>query len=210
MAPHGIASEAQSFSDEVGVGSKITDTTRAAVFLDRDGVLNEAIVRDGRPYPPQSIDELVIVRGAETALARLKRLGFVLIVVTNQPDVGRGTQDRDTVDALNVALASRLPIDKFLVCPHDDVDRCECRKPLPGLILRGASELRLDLSSSFMVGDRWKDIAAGQAAGVRTVFIDYHYNERRPAPPAEITVSTISEAADWIGTHYHTVSGEIT
>ena len=169
-----------------------------AVFLDRDGVLNRAIVRDGKPYPPGSLEDLAILPEAAPALARLKALEFLLLVVSNQPDVARGTQDRRQVEIMNAALAGALPIDEFFVCYHDDSAACDCRKPAPGLILRAARRHGVDLSHSFMIGDRWRDVAAGQRAGVRTVFIDYHYDERQPEPPADVTVLNLTEAVDWI------------
>jgi D-glycero-D-manno-heptose 1,7-bisphosphate phosphatase len=182
----------------VGVGRPIATTAARAVFLDRDGVLVRAIVRDGKPYPPQDATDFVIAPEAPAALDRLKALGFRLLVVSNQPDVARGTQTREAVDAMNAALQSALPLDDIAVCFHDDDADCDCRKPNPGLITLGASRYGIDLASSFLVGDRWRDIAAGQRAGVRTVFIDYHYNERRPEPEADATVSSLTEAVDWI------------
>lgn len=171
---------------------------KRAVFLDRDGVVNEAVVRDGKPYPPASVRETVIVRDAESSLLRLKQHGFVLLVVTNQPDVRRGAATEESVSDIHRLLASQLPLDDFFVCYHDDRDRCACRKPLPGLILQGAAAHNIDLTSSFMVGDRWRDIEAGAAAGCRTIFIDRGYNERTPKSAADVNVSSLSEAVDWI------------
>lgn len=168
------------------------------MFLDRDGVLNRAILREGRPYPPKTLNELEVLPGAPEALARLKALGFALIVVTNQPDVARGDQRRDVVEAMNERLSNLLPIDDILVCFHDDADRCECRKPLPGLILQGAAAHDVDLASSFLIGDRWRDVAAGRAAGVTAVFVDYGYAERTLEPGADATVANVTEAVDWI------------
>jgi D-glycero-D-manno-heptose 1,7-bisphosphate phosphatase len=153
---------------------------RRAVFLDRDGVVNAAVVRDGKPYPPSSVAEVRILPGVADALARLKSAGFLLIVVSNQPDVARGTTPRARVEAINAALADALPIDEFRTCFHDDGDACACRKPRPGLLLDAASRWHIDLARSFMVGDRWRDIDAGRRAGCRTVFIDYGYAEPQP------------------------------
>jgi D-glycero-D-manno-heptose 1,7-bisphosphate phosphatase len=169
-----------------------------AVFLDRDGVLNRAIVRDGKPYPPASLAELEIVEGAADGLARLKGLGFLLLVVTNQPDVARGTQSLDAIQAMHDCMRQTLPLDDFLICPHDDADRCQCRKPAPGLIIEAHQRYGVDLSRSFMVGDRWRDIDAGQAAGCRTVFIDQGYRERGPSVPPDARVGSLLEAVDWI------------
>lgn len=177
----------------MGIGS-----LRAAVFLDRDGVLNEAVVRDGKPYPPASAAETRIVEGAPAALAKLKALGLLLIVVTNQPDVSRETQNIATVEAIHARLLRELPVDDFISCFHDDRDDCVCRKPKPGLIRMGAERHGVDPAISFMVGDRWRDIDAGRAAGCRTVWIDRGYRERGPSAPPDAHVASIGEAAEWI------------
>jgi D-glycero-D-manno-heptose 1,7-bisphosphate phosphatase len=171
---------------------------KRAVFLDRDGVLNEAVIRDGKPYPPAAPDEVRIVAGAPEALASLKALGLALIVVTNQPDVARGTQTAATVERIHQQLRAALPVDDFLSCFHDDVDACACRKPKPGLILDGAARHGVDPRRSFMVGDRWRDIDAGYAAGCRTVWIDTGYRERGPSFAPDATVRSIADAAAWI------------
>lgn len=171
--------------------------TQRAVFLDRDGVINRAVVRGGAPRPPSSPSEVEILPGVHEALGRLKAAGFRLIVVTNQPDVSRGVLTRESVEAVNAHLSSRLPIDEIRICWHDDADRCSCRKPKPGMLLDAAREARLDLSSSFMVGDRWRDIGAGRAAGCSTVFIDYGYAETAPEMP-DAKVGSLMQAAEWI------------
>jgi D-glycero-D-manno-heptose 1,7-bisphosphate phosphatase len=168
------------------------------VFLDRDGVINRARVKNGKPYPPATLEELQIFPDAPEALADLRRLGFLLIVVTNQPDVSRGTQRRETVERVNQALASALPLDQILVCYHSGEDGCDCRKPLPGLLVQAARQHRVDLPRSFMVGDRWRDIDAGYNAGCKTVLIDYGYEERGPAQEPAARVKSLREAADWI------------
>ena len=171
---------------------------RRAVFLDRDGVLNEPILRDGRPYPPSGLEELTIVPDARTALAHLKQCGFLLVVVTNQPDVRRGTSAQADVERIQEHLASQLPLDDFFTCYHDDSDHCDCRKPLPGLLLKAAARYGIDLAKSYMVGDRWRDIDAGSAAGCRTVLIDRHYNERKSAAAPDCVVVSLAEACNWI------------
>ena len=173
-------------------------TRRRAVFLDRDGVLNKALVRDGKPYPPGTLAELEVPGGTAAALERLRAAGFLLLVVTNQPDVARGTQTAGAIEEIHAALRAALPVDEFLVCPHDDADGCECRKPKPGLLFEGAARHGVELRGSYMVGDRWRDVEAGQRAGCRTVFIDYGYAERKPSPPADATVPSLTAAADWI------------
>jgi transaldolase len=172
--------------------------TRRAVFLDRDGVINRAIVRGGKPYPPADILQLEVLPGVAQALERLRAAGFRLIVVTNQPDVARGVQTRETVEAIHAELLARgLPLDDFRVCYHDDDDDCACRKPKPGLLLAAAQEEGLDLTSSFLVGDRWRDIEAGKRAGCTTLFIDYRYVELERSQP-DVRVRSLAEAANWI------------
>lgn len=159
---------------------------RPAVFLDRDGVLNEAILREGRPHPPATPDDVVLRPGVPDACARLRAEGFLLLMVTNQPDIARGTTTRAAVDAINDRLVADLGLDAALVCPHDDADGCACRKPAPGLLLDGADRFDVDLSASLMVGDRWRDIAAGEAAGVRTVWVRSTYREEAPTRPDHV------------------------
>ena len=139
-----------------------------------------------------------IVAGVAESLRDLKQAGFLLIVVTNQPDIARGTQDRAAVDAIHHALRKALPLDDFFVCPHDDSDRCDCRKPQSGLLLRAAEKYDIDMSRSFMVGDRWRDVDAGANAGCATVWIDYGYREKLPAAEPSAKVDSIRAAADWI------------
>lgn len=171
---------------------------RPTVFLDRDGVLNRAIVTDGKPLAPTRIEDLEILTGVPEALARLKDAGYDLIVVTNQPDVSRGLMPRAVVDAMHAHLALVLPLDEIRVCLHDDADDCPCRKPKPGLLLEPPTA---DVSRSVLIGDRWRDIDAGRAAGCRaTVLIDYHYAETVPHEP-DVRVASLGEAADWILTH---------
>jgi transaldolase len=179
----------------VALGGEIT-AARRAVFLDRDGVLNAAVVRDGLPYPPASVDEMSVLPGVREACKRLRDAGFLLIVVTNQPDIARGKTAGSTVGAINGALQAQLGLDEICICPHDDVDGCDCRKPRPGLLLAAARRWEIDLSESFMVGDRWRDVEAGRAAGCHTVFIDYGYAERRPSHPDIVSSSLAAAVPD--------------
>ena len=171
--------------------------TGRAVFLDRDGVLNRAIIRDGRPHPPASVGEVEIMPGADQALRRLRQAGFRLVVVTNQPDVARGTQTARGVEAINAALAAALPIDEFRVCCHDDADGCGCRKPAPGMLLDAAAASGLSLQESVLIGDRWRDIEAGRRAGCRAVLLGDGYHERAAIEP-HARAASLTEAADWI------------
>ncbi len=173
---------------------------RRAVFLDRDGILNKAVVRDGKPYPPSRPDDVELVDGIIESCNELKSAGFLLIVVTNQPDVARGTQTKETVEAINARLKAELPIDEFRICFHDDSQECNCRKPKPGLLIDAAGDLDIDINDSFLIGDRWKDIEAGNLAGCTTVFVDYEYMERKPSSP-DCLVHSLREATKWILEH---------
>jgi D-glycero-D-manno-heptose 1,7-bisphosphate phosphatase len=172
-------------------------TTRRGVFLDRDGVLNAAVVRSGRPCPPDGPEHAVRLPGVEDACSRLAAAGLVLVVVTNQPDVARGTCTLTEVEAINSSVTHGLPITDVLVCPHDDADDCRCRKPRPGMLLEAAERWRLDLRASVTVGDRWRDIEAGHRAGTRTIFVDHGYAEERSVASDHV-VSSLSEATDLI------------
>jgi D-sedoheptulose 7-phosphate isomerase len=171
---------------------------RRAVFLDRDGVINRTFVRDGKPFPPTTLQELEVLPGVPEALLELKQHGYKLLVVTNQPDVARGKQSRQMVDAMHQVLSARLPLDEILVCYHTDQDKCDCRKPMPGMLLEAAKKHNIDLAASFMVGDRWRDMEAGYNAGCKTILIDYGYSERSPAHAPDLRVGSLREAADWI------------
>jgi D-glycero-D-manno-heptose 1,7-bisphosphate phosphatase len=170
---------------------------RRAVFLDRDGVINRVTLRNGKPYPPNSVAALDILPGVHEALLRLKNAGFMLIVVSNQPDVARGTTTREAVETIHERLADSLPIDRFMVCYHDTSDNCDCRKPRPGMLLASAKELLIDLTKSYMVGDRWRDIEAGNRAGCKTLFIDSGYLEESPHG-YDFRVASLLEAASII------------
>ncbi|HUI05178.1 MAG TPA: HAD family hydrolase [Acidimicrobiales bacterium] len=180
-----------------GAGADAPGVRRPAVFLDRDGVLNEPLVRHGRPFSPRRPDELVVVPGVPDACARLRARGLVLVVVTNQPDVARGLQSAQDVAAINARLRAAIALDAVYVCPHDDADACPCRKPKPGMLLAAAGDLDLDLPRSFMVGDRWSDIEAGRSAGCRTVYIDRGYQEPRPTAFDHAVEDPVG-ALDWV------------
>jgi D-glycero-D-manno-heptose 1,7-bisphosphate phosphatase len=167
---------------------------RRAVFLDRDGVINRSAIRNGKPHAPESVEEMEILEGVGEALASLRNAGFLNIVVTNQPDVASGKLKVETVEIMHRRLRNELALDDIKVCCHDDADGCECRKPKPGMLLQAAREFGIDLAESFMVGDRWRDVAAGQAAGCANFFLDYGYSERRPDPPY-IAVKSLAEAS---------------
>lgn len=169
-----------------------------AIFLDRDGVINAAIIKNGKPYPPSSLHELIIPLDVPDALKQLKSAGFMLICVTNQPDVARGTTPLSLVEAINKEIMKSCSIDEIRVCYHDDKDACQCRKPLPGLLLDAAYDYSLNLNQSFMIGDRWKDIEAGQRAGCKTIWIDQQYTEKSPNNAPDFIARNFKQAAEWV------------
>lgn len=162
---------------------------RPAVFLDRDGVINKPVIREGRPHPPMHVEDFELFEDVPAGCARLADEGYLLVVVTNQPDVARGLQTREAVEAMHQKLLGLLPqIARIEVCWHAGnkwADPCDCRKPRPGLVLRAAAALNIDLNQSFLIGDRWRDIDCGHAAGCRTIFVDRNYAE------------TLRQTPDW-------------
>lgn len=177
----------------------VTPGKHPAVFLDRDGVINRALEHGKKPYPPSSLAEFEILPGVAEACAKLKAAGFLLVVATNQPDVGRGTMRQAAVEAIHAFMCSRLPIDRVEVCYHpgQGQSHCDCRKPRPGMLLRAARDLDIDLRRSWMIGDRWRDIDCGHAAGCGTIFIDRGYAEELRQMP-DFRVPGLPEAAEII------------
>jgi D-glycero-D-manno-heptose 1,7-bisphosphate phosphatase len=177
-----------------------------AVFLDRDGTLNVSVVRQGKPYPPAALEEFTLFPDVVEACTRLKAAGFALVVVTNQPDVARGTQRKEVIEAMHVRLQQLVPgLDRIEVAyaPGQGLAHPEDyrRKPAPGMLTDAAQALRLDLAQSWMVGDRAGDIDAGHAAGCRTILIDHGYAEKAPDRPPHFTVKSLGEAAGIILAH---------
>jgi D-glycero-D-manno-heptose 1,7-bisphosphate phosphatase len=171
---------------------------RHAVFLDRDGTLIGTNVVDGRPIPFHDAADVRLLDGVLEGCGRLRAAGYYLVMVTNQPDIARGSIPASMVETANAGIVGRLDLDLAVTCPHDDADECDCRKPKPGLLQRGATSLGVDLDrSSFMVGDRWRDVDAGHNAGVTTVLIERGYDERLRAQPDHVT-TTFSAAVEWI------------
>lgn len=169
--------------------------TGRAVFLDRDGVINKVILRNGVPRSPRTREEFVLNEDAADAVQLLKSNGYVTIVVTNQPDIARGKLRQEDLDWMLDQVRQRCRIDDILVCPHDDGDACSCRKPLPGMILDGARKWGIDLGASFMIGDTWKDRDAARAAGCRFILINTPYNQ---TVECDLRVAGLKEAAEHV------------
>jgi D-glycero-D-manno-heptose 1,7-bisphosphate phosphatase len=166
---------------------------RRAVFLDRDGVVNRSCCIDGKPYAPRQLTDFRLLPGVAAAIADLKRAGFLAIVVTNQPDIGNGLMPQHTLDAMHAKLSRSVAVDAICVCPHRQDAGCSCRKPQPGLIRRAIEDFAIDPSRSYMVGDRWSDIAAGRAADLYSIFLDRGYAEAMRAPP-DLIVNSLPRA----------------
>jgi D-glycero-D-manno-heptose 1,7-bisphosphate phosphatase len=170
---------------------------RRAVFFDRDGVLNKPLVVNGKPHAPASLSETEIYPEARGLLEKLRALDYLLFVVTNQPNVSKGIHSRKNIEDINRALIAALSPDGIFVCYHRDEDACMCRKPKPGLLLEASRKYKLDLSECYMVGDRWRDIEAGQNAGCTTVWIDCGYQEKTPTRH-DFHAFSLSGAVEWI------------
>jgi len=171
-----------------------------AVFLDRDGVINRPIIVDGKPYPARTVADFEILPGVNQACSDLKKAGYLLVVVTNQPDVGRGILKKEVVEAIHETMMQHLPIDRVEVCYHAGAEfgeECECRKPRPGMLINAAAALSIDLAQSVMIGDRWRDIDCGKRAGCKTIFIDWGYNEPLHEQP-DFKAATLLESAELI------------
>ena len=169
---------------------------RRCVFLDRDGVINASVERDGRLVAPTSLADFRVFSDVDAAIRSLRRGGFLVIVVTNQPDVATGLVKRETVEAMHTVLRDRLAVDDIRVCYHVDHDDCSCRKPKPGMLLDAARCYDIDLAHSYLVGDRWRDILAGDAAGCFTILVTGGDNELSSTPG--MVVNSLSSAAEFI------------
>lgn len=169
-----------------------------ALFLDRDGVLNRSLVQDGKPFAPTLLTDFEFLPGVQEALSLAKSAGFMNIVVTNQPDISTGKINSKQFRLIQERCISELKIDAIKFCPHVEADHCDCRKPLPGMIVNAAKEYGIDISKSYMIGDRWGDIECGRAAGCKAnFFIDYGYHEKKPEPPYTL-VRNLGEAVQII------------
>jgi D-glycero-D-manno-heptose 1,7-bisphosphate phosphatase len=168
-----------------------------AVFLDRDGVINVNTERDGRLVAPTTLEDFRLVPGVDEAVRGLKSAGFLVIVVTNQPDVGTGRTSRETVEAMHDLLRARLAIDDIQICTHVDTDGCTCRKPKPGMILQAADDWQIDLSRSYLVGDSWRDIEAGRTAGCSTILVLSGRQQEKSSDPDK-AVRSLTDAVRYI------------
>ncbi len=169
-----------------------------AVFLDRDGVINKVILREGKPYPPMRLEEFSFNNGIKEAVWTIKELGYKVFVISNQPDVARGNLTEENLNLMTKHLRSEIPIDDVYICPHDDYHQCSCRKPKPGMLIDAAVKWGIDLSSSFIIGDTWKDMEAGQSAGCKTILLDAPYNKD---VKCDFRVKSLSEAMNIIKTY---------
>ena len=170
---------------------------KRALFLDRDGVINQTFMREGKSYPPSSLEDFSFLDGVKEALLLSKELGFLNIIVTNQPDVATGRQSLEKLTQIHDFILSELPMDDIFVCLHSEADACSCRKPLPGMLFAAKERWDLDLERSFLVGDRWRDVGAAHAGKCPCFFIDYGYKEQKPSLPYTV-VSSLKEAVQRI------------
>ena len=169
---------------------------KRAIFLDRDGVINKVAMRDGVPAGPRKFEDFALVEGVKDAVQSFRRMGFLIIVNTNQPDIGRSLLPEEELNKMHTLVRNELPVDDIFICPHDDADDCPCRKPRPGMLLEAARKWEIDLKKSFAIGDRWKDMEAGRAAGCRTILLERSYNR---GASADSRISDIKEAEAIVG-----------
>ena len=192
LAPAGVAPVAAESGGQVGIDPLMA----RAVFLDRDGVLNRTEMRGGAPRPPATLAELELLPGVPEALGLLAAEGLRLVVVTNQPDVARGAARPEDVEAIHAHLLATLPLDAVFACFHDEGDGCDCRKPRPGMLRAAAAAHAIELTRSFMVGDRWRDVEAGRAAGCETFLLAQPWSERERCSPDHVAPDLLSAARE--------------
>jgi len=170
---------------------------RKAIFLDRDGTLNKAYIENGLPISPSSLNKFKIIKGVKKSINRLKKLNFLCILITNQPDVFRGKISKKTVVKMNSYIKKKIKLDDMFVCYHDNEHNCSCRKPKPGLLVKASKKWKIDLNKSFMIGDRWKDILAGKKVGCKTIFINNNYKNDKKVK-ADFTFKSLLKAVNKI------------
>ena len=170
---------------------------KAAVFLDRDGVLLRPKIINEKAYAIRKIKDFKLLPGVTKSIKKIRRYGFLVFVVTNQPDIRNNLVTENLVNRIHKKIKTKLKIDDFAICPHRQNEGCYCRKPNPGMILNLAKKYRINLKKSFMIGDRESDIKAGERANCRTIFINNNYNERKPKNQ-EATFDSLMLAVDYI------------
>lgn len=175
----------------------VSSNLKRAVFLDRDGIINEVIRINNKPYPPDSLSTFRLISGVSEKLKQLRDAGYLLFVITNQPDVARGKTPRHIIEEIHKFISEEILLEEIFCCYHDDKDDCTCRKPRPGFFLEAEKKWGVDLSNSFMVGDRWKDIEAAENARVNSIFVDYNYDEPKPISQ-QFTTGSPLEALTYI------------
>lgn len=151
---------------------------KRAIFLDRDGVINNVIIKEGKAFSPRKFEDFKFIDGIKDVLERFRTRGLLNIIVTNQPDVARALMEKKELQKMHNLIRESLPIDDIFICPHDDADNCNCRKPKAGMLFEAAKKWDIDLNESFIIGDSWKDMEAGRNAGCITVLIDSPYNKQ--------------------------------
>ena len=168
-----------------------------AVFLDRDGVINHIVYHKevNKPSSPWNIQEFKLIEHIEKPLKDLKNMGFLLFIISNQPDIPRGNIKKGTTEEINKIIYKKYPIKEIMVCSHDDKDNCNCRKPKPGMIFELSGKYNVDLEKSFLIGDSWKDMEAGENAGIKSILIEWDYNKE---VKAEYRVGNLKSAVKLI------------
>lgn len=145
---------------------------KLGVFIERDGVLNQVRLNGQTQVSPTTLADFKVNEEAAPLLKRLKDAGLLIFVTTNQPGIARGYLSRRELDYMHDQLRRKLPIDDLLLCPHDEADRCPCRRPKPGLIKEARYKWQLNLDRSFVISDKWQDAEAARAAGCTSLLID--------------------------------------
>jgi D-glycero-D-manno-heptose 1,7-bisphosphate phosphatase len=181
----------------LGEPGEAVTPVRRVVFLDRDGVVTVPREVSGKGYAARSISELQFYNDAAESVLRLKAARFDVVIVTNQPDISAGLITLSTLDDIHGVVATHLKVDRIRTCTHLAVDACQCRKPLPGLLIAEGVEEPLSFASSWMVGDRDSDIEAGRAVGCRTIFIDRSWVSET-GEKADVTAADLAHAVDAI------------
>ena len=173
-----------------------------AIFLDRDGVINFSKILRGKPYAPNYYKNFKIFSNTEKCLNKIKNMGFLTIVITNQPDIGNKKTSYLEINKMHDKLYSLKTIDKIYVCPHSQSENCVCRKPSPYFFFLAKDEFNIDMKKSWMIGDRYTDIQAGNAAGLKTIFIDRIYKESLFKKISCKKVNSLIEAVKYIENYY--------